>query len=257
MRAALVLGVLVLGMLAGSACSSFGDAPMESSAADAATNGDAVRDNAPDGSPGAGADADATIDPSLIAHWTMDEAGGNVVKESVAGRDGLVAGEGKFVAGKVGNAFSTEGGVAYVIVANTSGLAVANQFSVAMWIRLYSSPNDSYFYAHGEQFSLKLNARRPQLNVGSGFYSNVFFDVPSDEWHHIAATFDSGIAKIYVDGVDGGQAEHQDGAITPTLSSPITIGAAGGLENAALGFIDDVRVWRRVLGVDEIKALAK
>lgn len=36
---------------------------------------------------------------------------------------------------------------------------------------------------------------------------NVDYEVPTNEWHHVAATFASGVVKIYVDGVDAGERE--------------------------------------------------
>jgi hypothetical protein len=135
---------------------------------------------------------------------------------------------------------------------------VTNRFTIAMWLSLSISPSDSFFYAHGYQFSLKLNVRRPQLYVGSDFYVNVPYSLPVDEWHHVAASFDTGTVKIYVDRVDAGEDE-RGGAETkaPPLTGPIKIGTSNGGTNSARGAIDDVRLWKRVLSPDEIKRLVE
>lgn len=247
MRSALVLGVLAL-----HACDSFGDAPAtgggDAGLEDAATTDVDTRDAAPP-------DA-AVADTTLLAHWKMDESGGTAASESVGGRDGLITGTGGFVAGKIGNAFSTEGGVAHVVVGNTEGLAVSERFTVAMWISLAASPDDSFFYAHGYQFAMKLNVRRPQLYVGDLFV-NVPYNVPAEEWHHVAATFDSGKVKIYVDGTDAGEDERGGMATTaPPMKGPIRIGTSDGQTSSARGAIDDVRVWSRALTAPEIKDIA-
>lgn len=187
----------------------------------------------------------------------MNDTAGKSVTESVAGRDGLISGNGTFTPGKIGNAFSTAGGTSHIAVGNNAGLAVTTTFTIAMWLSLSPSTSDSYFYAHGYQFSMKLNGRRPQLYVAD-HYVNVSTSIPPDEWHHVAASFDSGVVKIYVDGVDAGQDESNASVATaPPLSGAIKIGTSNGGGNPAIGLIDDVRLWNRALAAKEIKALVQ
>lgn len=124
MRHAVAVVLAVLGAILG-ACGSFGDAAPSPDGpdADASTS---TGEAGPDGGVDVGVDGrDAggvPPDPTLLAHWKMDESSGTVVADAIGGRDGLVNGDGKFVTGKLGNAFSTEFGNAHVVVANAAAL---------------------------------------------------------------------------------------------------------------------------------------
>ena len=81
-----------------------------------------------------------------------------------------------------------------------------------------------------------------------------------DVWHHLAATFDgSGRAagvKIYVDGAPAAtliQFDGLDGSIHST--APLSVGGREATSRFA-GAIDDVRIYNRVLGAQEIHDLA-
>jgi len=79
--------------------------------------------------------------------------------------------------------------------------------------------------------------------------------LPVNEWSHVAATFDNKIMRLYVNGREVGTLERQ-GFINPGKS--ITVGAHGSdLDRARFrGWLDDVRVYRRVLSADDIAKLA-
>jgi len=71
-----------------------------------------------------------------------------------------------------------------------------------------------------------------------------------EEWHHVALTFDEGEVKIYLNGsVEG------EGSVTSPLSGNVLtlkVAADSDGQNLFLGIIDEVRVYNRALGEDEI-----
>ena len=77
-----------------------------------------------------------------------------------------------------------------------------------------------------------------------------------DEWAHVAASFDNRMMRLYVNGKEVA-AKERHGFIHP--GSSITIGAhSAGMDRARFrGWLDSVRVYRRVLSAEEIAALAR
>ena len=76
--------------------------------------------------------------------------------------------------------------------------------------------------------------------------------LPTDQWKHLAVTFDGFVFNFYVDGVLKG------GPIFRTFQSPnnaaLLIGGSGGC-STFIGLIDEVRIYNRALSGDEIKAI--
>lgn len=79
--------------------------------------------------------------------------------------------------------------------------------------------------------------------------------LPVNEWSHLAATFDNKVMRLYVNGKEAATMERR-GFIQPGNS--ITIGAhSAGMDRAQFrGWLDGVRVYRRVLRAEEIATLA-
>lgn len=79
--------------------------------------------------------------------------------------------------------------------------------------------------------------------------------LPTGGWHHLAATYDGTISRLFVDGVEVG---HKDvGPVDPTpWPGELRIGIYS--EDATMfqtvGRLDDVRIWRRALPAAEIRA---
>jgi hypothetical protein len=247
------------------ACGSFGDAddaPSNGDASTTPTDDAAVADVGPAGDDAAANDGGTTdaADPTtlgLLAYWTLDEGNGTKVADAVGSNDGTIGGGAYWTQGKKGAGFATNGNGAVLVPWHPS-LNVTTAFTLALWVNLDTAPTDSWMYAHGLQFDLKLNGRRPQLGFSVGHYKSLY-DLPLNEWHHLAATFESGNAKIYVDGFEvppDDDALEPDSGPTPN-SYPVAVGCAVGFENCAVGKIDDVRVYGRALSVAEIGLLAK
>jgi hypothetical protein len=79
------------------------------------------------------------LSPTPIAHWSFDEEGGNIVKDSIDGLDGIVHGA-KFVEGKKSNALYFDGVDDYVQLSQKSFDRVSslNQGTIAFWFKFES-----------------------------------------------------------------------------------------------------------------------
>ncbi|MCK5805200.1 MAG: glycoside hydrolase family 99-like domain-containing protein [Lentisphaeria bacterium] len=80
--------------------------------------------------------------------------------------------------------------------------------------------------------------------------------LPVGKWSHVAATFDNRTMRLYVDGAEVGTLE-RSGFINP--GREVTLGGySASLDRARfLGWLDNVRIYRRVLAPAEITALAR
>lgn len=257
MRPALVLALLVA---APAACSSFAESGgSEPASTDAGTTTDgaiATGDGATESGPSS-PDATAPLDPTLVAWWRFDEPSGTTAEDAVGSNDGKLVAPASRGAGHAGGALATNK-TGRVEVPFHPTLDVGAAFTVAMWVDLDDVANDSWLYVQGYAFYFKLNGRRPQIAVGGG-YANTTYELPAGQWHHLAASYAAGVAKLYV---DGAALPHREDTFKPEHApapngDPIQIGCSLDLTNCASGLVDDVRLWRRVLTDAEIAAIAK
>jgi arabinan endo-1,5-alpha-L-arabinosidase len=87
-----------------------------------------------------------------------------------------------------------------------------------------------------------------------------WFDIDSTRtieagvWTHIAATMKGNRGALYVNGEKDGEKDREAVPSTGT-DIPLTFGMAPGLHSALKGALDDIRLYRRALGDDEIRTL--
>lgn len=73
-------------------------------------------------------------------------------------------------------------------------------------------------------------------------------------WHHVAGTWDGTYLKLYEDGVLSGIGTRGSDISTPTA---ILIASRNGFAEFTQGYLDDIRIYNRVLSGEEIYRLAK
>ena len=239
---------------------------------------------------GMGWAAEAEPGKGLVLHYPFDkdasDASGN-------GHHGNVRGATPVAEGKIGGALAFDGTDDCVAVpaAATQGLL---RFTVALWVRTDQAaavPRPQFWQnptligcATGglgsRDLSLMLeNGRAAYFHglrgaeVDMSWFSAVALN--DKHWHHLAWVNDGPRVRLFVDGrlargegfAHGGESATYLGALTQTASgaaigeAPLFIGAtddAHGSPTAKFhfrGLIDDVRIWRRALSLDEIRAL--
>ncbi len=110
-----------------------------------------------------------------------------------------------------------------------------------------------------EGYRLGLNAGRPDWQVPRESWSHSLIapePLPPHTWSHVAATFDNRLMRLYVNGREVARLERL-GFIVP--GDTLTVGAFGPdlTRSRFKGWLDNVRVYRRVLPPDEIAKLAQ
>jgi hypothetical protein len=200
-------------------------------------------------------------DPNFIAWWKLDEGSGNTALDwSGHGNHAAIGGTSDFVSGYDGDALDFDGSSDYIDV---DGQIASGTFTLTMWIRPRDIPYSSGYYAvlhddawnagsvhvHLRNTSSLINA---DINSGPGVESTTVLQ--EDEWYNCALTVtDVGgnASQLYINGILENSGSGGDG--TPYLG-PMNIGAwENGTSRHYHGLMDDIRVYDKVLTLDEIE----
>lgn len=110
-------------------------------------------------------------------------------------------------------------------------------------------------------FSLSLAKNIPSFQVDTAAHSASIAgtaELPAGQWVHVAAVYDdaSGTVALYLDGLSVGTPAVSAGSGTP--GTPVTQGAVysvGGIANSNTlnGVVNQLRLWNRMLSVDEVR----
>ena len=194
-----------------------------------------------------------------LAHWKMDETSGTIVSDSVSNHDGSLLGIPEWTSGTVDGGLRLNSGY-HVMVSHDDALSVTDGLTIAAWIRPEASGASPMRILSKESF-LTNNNYWLALQGGSLWFGveNEFFSpstsFSTNTWYHVAAVFDGASQRtyIYVDGVLADADLTSASSITANTDD-LYIGRAwdGKFWD---GVLDDVRLYDRPLGVDEVVAL--
>jgi hypothetical protein len=201
------------------------------------------------------------VDRSLIGWWRFSGEGDRVIDLSSWGNDGELKGNAKRSVGWFGQGISLDGEGSFInfpdIEIEENGTA-----TIEGWFRFRSQAKDSVsnvglfsgFYQHGDSNHFYFARTNENFTAGS--------HLTHDTWHHIAVSWDgdASTARLYVDGQYVPitiQRDAEDILAIDGLTIGRSAGYFGGLigsaRNTFAGDIDEVRVWNRVLSIDEIR----
>jgi hypothetical protein len=214
-------------------------------------------------------DAACVTPPSGLVSWW---GGDNNTLDIVGTNNGTLQGTATYTAGKVGQAFSMDGGQNnYVEIPDSSSLNPTGVFTAGGWFYIDPAVNAGkiatlvaktegslyngwalYFDDRGSTKSLKFVL---------GAITEVQNAIPSAGWYHIAGVYDpqaSPQARIYINGASAGSA-NSTGAVTNSLN--VRIGAMYWTDNYGIGNdrlngrADEVMLFNRALSASEIASI--
>ncbi|MEO1979836.1 MAG: DUF1592 domain-containing protein [Fuerstiella sp.] len=206
------------------------------------------------------------LNEGLVGAWSFDgTADSDSTRDELAGR--LQAGA-KFVDSPFGKAISLDGRNDSVVVARNDSMNVGTgEFSVSAWIHprqlqqggivclgKYSWTHGWYLDMPDNRGVLRIETASPG-NQSNGTVASRPGVIRVNTWQHVAAVVRRGTnqARLYVNGY-----QVAVGTIAPTnLDNPNVNLHIGRIQDSKLfnGEIDEVRFYRRALGVAEIQAL--
>jgi hypothetical protein len=203
------------------------------------------------------------VKAELVGWWTFDEGSGTVAADSSAyGNDGTVNGDAKWVEGQLGGALDFDGSGVFVEIPHSESLSEMEQITIAAWTYMREG-------ASGEMLIVSKGGWQANMpyelseEAGSVIYWQFYDDAgrdgcapqspPVEEWHHIAATYDGTVFKCYIDGELADEWDYVGTIPRNDMSVMIGRRATGG--RFFNGMIDEVMIFNRALGADEIPGI--
>jgi glucose/arabinose dehydrogenase len=182
-----------------------------------------------------------------------------------------------FVEGKLGRGLEMRAEYRESIEIMSSPELNPKQFSISFWIKSTKIEPYGHIVSHsnrqqssgwqfdvfssnsgsgGQSGSQVSTLRFGIFNTNGTLFSPANIQVPTDRFTLITGTFDGSKVRLYVDGLLAGEAEFM-GEYNPDPGLPLRIGSASYCSscNRWSGIIDEVRLYNRMLGEDEIKQL--
>ena len=198
----------------------------------------------------------------LAAAYSFDAGSGSTVADVTGnGNTGTISGATWTAAGRFGSALSFNGSSSWVTVADAGSLDLSSAMTLEAWVRpttlgtvwrsvvLKEQPGDLVYalYANSQ-------ASRP---VGIVYASGAeqqaagTAQLPLNAWTHLAASYDGGIVRLFVNGVQVGT--HAASGPLPNSTGVLRIGGNNVWGEWFSGLIDEVRVYNRALTTAEIQ----
>jgi hypothetical protein len=200
----------------------------------------------------------------MVAWWPAE----NDAKDALAAHDGALQAGAAFVDGKVGRAFNFDGTTQYVSVPSSAALQPTKGITLEGWVYANGAPTgyagiagtwDDNSGAFRTYLFWVLNGTMEFIvSPDGGSYQRVD-DVepfPTDQWVHVAATYDGVTLRLYRDGAEVASLAAAGGIAVN--DKPFLIGLTEGGSvgpNFWKGWIDELAVYDRALTATEVAAI--
>jgi len=190
-------------------------------------------------------------DPTLIAHWPLDETEGILTRDIISGNDAYIMGNPIWVSddGQVGGALQLDGVGDYVITASALDPA-DGPFSVLTWIKGGAPGQVIISQSMGANYLMLDAEGRLMTELASiGLNSSPLISeikINDGQWHRVALVWNGQYRKLCVDNAVVAE-DMQDGLAGS--GNRLYIGAGRNTETGTYwsGMIDDVRIYNRVV----------
>jgi hypothetical protein len=232
----------------------------------AQTRGGIPADTAPlSFDPNRDVDIDTALPIGIVGWWRFDEGEGFVARDAAGANTGRLVGfeEPRWLQGQLGRALAFHGtGSNAVVIPSAPALNPPQQVSLSAWIYSFtggrSGPEIIISKDGGQltQYSLRIeNPGLVRFTVGNMSLSAGVHIVPNN-WHHVVASFDGRVMRLFVDGVAEPRSLEGPGSI-PTTEYPVRIGSGSNARQpmAFNGLLDDVRIYARGLNFVDAASL--
>lgn len=218
-------------------------------------------------------------DDGLIGYWTYDEATGKYVFDGSGNNRYARLSNGAILDsknGKIGGAMRLDGSQQFATVTNSAELINGlSAFTLCLWVKSNQTdtdrgfingrtPNDKdeffgFRYDKDAYNSSKKNVIKAGITTTEGTHViESSGNVQTTEWQHLAFTWQSGnVMKLYINGNLNNPSFTQP-AVKGTITNVdrLIIGRGGKDKRSSWnGLIDDVRLYNRVLSLNEIRNL--
>jgi hypothetical protein len=194
----------------------------------------------------------------LIGYWSFDDTdmSGNIAFDrSGQGHNGTLMNGAHTAAGKIGQAIEFDGRTSYLDTGSDFVSTKAMTISAWVYAHSYGESGQGRILDNGSTILKVPNVDHLAFSSDGQVTTahSEFGSFPPNGWIHVVVTRTStGAATFYINSLVSGTANQSSG--TPAAGTAnVLIG--GDSAHAWDGFIDDVRIYNRVLSPDEIKQL--
>ena len=216
-------------------------------------------------------EAKKASDAGLVGWWKFDDGQGDVAKDASGnGHDGKVM-AGQWVKGRFGTALRFDGERSLVVIPHLGEVDGSDEMTVETWVFwegmgcypniltagewnpggfLVFVRNDSCSFRMGKPGKEAWTLRKDWQEVGSTFVKS--FEL--GKWYHLAATFKRPAIATYVNGKSVGSASWN---FPVGQTGALQVGKWGldqGKTQSHCGLIDELKIYKRALTADEVKA---
>lgn len=217
--------------------------------------------------PNAGINNSYNSNYGLILWWKFDEGSGSVAADSSnRGLNGTWNGTQSgssttyYAPGKVGtNAGFLNGSDNYIITGNVTQ-SFPDGVTMSAWVNMQQVGTEAYELVRSGSFNayIYVSGANPTFNMGRRLnsvpaYLDSYVASPAstyNAWHHVAWVYKSGFMGVYIDGTLRASTNAITGDIDP-LSGQLRLNE----RNLHKGYVDDLRIYTRVLSEAEIISL--
>jgi hypothetical protein len=198
----------------------------------------------------------------LVAWWPGEGNANDLQKSG----NGTLGGTATFAAGEVGQAFSFDG-LGYVQIPDTAALEMTTRFTLEAWIRPDDVNNNRQILSkfgtvgnYAYQFGLAPSgAMRVDVSGDGSTYDYLLSGpglITAGIWSHVAATFDSGQLRLWVNGnLVASKLSATVTSINPNGVTTPNIGRDPAGIQGFIGRIDEAAIYSRALGAAELQAI--
>jgi hypothetical protein len=202
---------------------------------------------------------DDDIDGDLVGWWKLNESSGVTAHDSAGSKDGVLGhmdSSTDWVDGTLGNALNFDGTDDRVRVTEEVIPDGASAYTAMAWFQYDTATGEHVMFETVGNWSISADVVDGSLNCyantdgNDGSITNVSLN-GTGVWHHIAFTYAAnGAFRAYLNGDEVGS-DTVSGTLAST--SGLNIGCSREINRFWDGRIDDVRIYDRVLIIDEIR----
>jgi len=206
----------------------------------------------------------------VVAYWKLDDADGTKAAESVAGRNGELAGGAAWVKGHLGGALRFDGIDDHVDCGGgkekgdpNTWADISGPLTIAAWIKVEGFTKEwQTIIAKGDRsWRLARNGKKNGVEFAANWLDTLWsvrgnVNVNDGKWHHVAGIYNGSTAFLYVDGTMDGLRPNSRRITSDNFD--VCIGE--NLEKRGRqwnGVIDEVVIFNHALSRGELEQLRK
>ncbi len=200
------------------------------------------------------------IEYGIVGYWSMDEKDGNISNDYSGNGNAGAENNTTIINGKVGRARNFNDAVNKILINDNSSLNITNAGTFELWVKpdpltwattTYNAFLDKAPPLGEPSYRVQRYMGTNELEFFDGESSSIIHGgtITPDSWNHIVVTVNKGTAKGYINGIE---------VFSEPVRNPLNFNTNDVLignsseGDVFYGIIDEVKIYNRVLGAEEI-----